>query len=216
MTVSISRKKWSRFSLSFFAALVLTGCYSFGLEKLETPAQTFELKACEGGAHPLRYQDPRFQLQLRYQGEAPALATAQNLFGRTTRFVVPYTRQTLLFELEIENTSAEVLRFSPEQMRLMFPNTQKQLAPLNLNAFKQFWPAAGVWSAETLLDRAAALGEVTRTLWGATPILPQAKQSGFLAFPRFELQKGEKIELEFLEGQESQNPRKISLCLIAN
>jgi hypothetical protein len=97
---------------------------------------------------------------------------------------------------------------------LVLPSSQV-LTPFPLVYFKQRWPAGAVNSPETMLDRAAALGEVTRTLFGAYPILPQAKQTGILPFPFFALEKGQRLELKLNGVQSGSESQDLSFCLQA-
>lgn len=215
MTVSSSRKKWFRLNSLLLCNSLLTACYSLGTEKLPDIPAPFQLKRCEletNTPEPLRLTWDTWSFELRFAGPAAALTTARTPWGWHQRYVIPYTRQTLLFELEVENKSLELLRLQPEQMRLHLPDG-RSLSPLVLSDLKRAWPAEAVWSQETLLDRAAALGEVTRTLFSARPVLQGGRRTGILPFPRFELRAGEQIRLEMPDPTQSE--KSLSVCFQA-
>ncbi len=218
MTAFISRKKWFKPALISSFVLLLSGCYSLGQEKIETEPASFRLIGCQQAAasqtEPLQLETEKFKFSLAFKGKAYPLPSSQNILGRTVRYVLPYTRQTLLFELTAENKQAAILKLQPEQVTLVLPSSQV-LTPFPLVYFKQRWPAGAVNSPETMLDRAAALGEVTRTLFGAYPILPQAKQTGILPFPFFALEKGQKLELKLNGVQYGSESQDLSFCLQA-
>lgn len=218
MTACISRKKWFKPALIGSFALLLSSCYSLGQEKIEIEPAPFRLVGCQQAAssqtEPLQLETEKFKFSLAFKGKAYPLSSSQNILGRTVRYVLPYTRQTLLFELTAENKQAAVLKLQPEQVALVLPSSQV-LTPFPLVYFKQRWPAAAVNSPETMLDRAAALGEVTRTLFGAYPILPQAKQTGIFPFPFFALEKGQRLELKLNGVQYGSESQDLSFCLQA-
>lgn len=225
MIAFISRKKWFNPALIGACFLSLSGCYSLGQDKIEAEAQPFRLQACSSAKETqaadsaqtgaLQLETEQFKLSLSFKGKAYPLPASQNIWGRTVRYVVPYTRHTLLLELEAENKQDAVLTLNPEQMTLSLPDSEQPLTPLPLAYFKQRWPAAAVHSQETMLDRAAALGEVTRTLFGAYPILPHAKQTGILPFPNFTLEKGQQIHLHLNRVQYGSVSQDLSFCLQA-
>lgn len=217
MIAFISRKKWFNPALISSFALLLSSCYSLGQEKIETDPAPFRLIGCQqtttAAASPLQIETDQFKLSLAFKGRAYPLPSSQNILGRTVRYVLPYTRQALLFELIAENKQTAVLKLQPEQISLHVPG--QVLPPFSLAYFKQRWPAGAVNSPETLLDRAAALGDVTRTLFGAYPILPQAKQTGILPFPIFALEKGQQLELKLNGVQYGSASQDLSFCLQA-
>jgi len=219
MIAFISRKKWFKPAYISSFVLLLSSCYSLGQEKIETEPAPFRLVGCQkegvSPADSLQQETEAFKLSLAFKGKAYPLPSSQNIFGRTVRYVLPYTRQTLLFELSAENKQGAVLKLQPENVALHLPGTAQTLAPFSLAYFKQRWPAGAVNSPETLLDRSAALGEITRTLFGAYPILPQAKQTGILPFPLFSLEKGQQVELRLNGIQIGSESQDLSFCLQA-
>jgi hypothetical protein len=215
MTDFISRKKWFKYSFLSTSLILLSSCYSLGLDSIPAEKEPFHLIACpQSASAPLRLESEAFDLNIVFKGFASPLASAQNILGRTVRYVVPYTRQTLLFELSAENKQDQILKIQPEKIALQLSDTQR-LQPLSLSYFKKRWPAGAVNSSDALLDRAAALGEVTRTLFTAYPVLPQAKQMGVLPFPVFDLEKGQQIVLRLNGVQYGSESQDLSFCFQA-
>lgn len=210
-------KKWFRLFCGGVSSFFLSACYSFslGMEKLPNIPAPFQLKPCQSQVESnksLHLDRDTWAFELRFVGSSPALSTARTLWGWHQRYVIPYTRRSLVFQLEVENKALDLLRLQPDQIRLHLPDGSYLLA-LALDDFKRAWPTEAVWSQETLLDRTAALTEVTRTLFSFRPILRGERRTGLVAFPRFELQTGEQLEFEISDPNQSE--QIVSVCFQA-
>ena len=208
MIASASKKKLFKSSVGLFL-LLCSGCALFQTELPPSETDSLILEPCKTEPAPPTHHQ-HWSLQLKYQGLSPSLVTARTPWGSPLRYLYPYTRQSRLFELTLENTGVTPLTIDPAQIRLR--RASQEQPPLGLNDFKRYWPGTGVSNAETMLDRAAAMGEVTRTLFGPESVLPGTAQKGFLAFPVFTLLPDEHIYLLIPTPKPLPNQDTLSFC----
>jgi hypothetical protein len=205
-----SKKKLFKLRFCAILGLLLNGCYLFQTELAHDPEVT-TLVPCSGQAvqtHGATVTTENWALSLTYKSTSTPLITARTPWGSPLRYVYPYPRQLRLFELSLENTSA-----SPIQIPVLhLQNGAQILTPLSLETLKQYWPATGVWSSETLLDRAAALGEITRTLFSDNPILPGTQRKGYFAFPTFTPRVNSPVQIVISGLKNSPDQVHLSFC----
>lgn len=183
MIANIFAPKWSKSACILILASACTSCSLLGTYEIDSPGKQYELKDCsQEQALQIMQNDIRWELS--YLGPAKALSTSKNLWGAHTRYVVPYSSQTDLYQLSIANFGSETLWLDPNQIELSGPQISQK--PLDLNFFKRIWPSGPVQSQNELMDRSLALSEVMRTLFVAGALQSKEKYVGILAFPRVE------------------------------
>lgn len=188
MSATVSRKKWFNRLLSVTACLGLAGCFSLGTPALpESPLNWQYRSTAPISTQELQITEQTIQslhLKVQYLGEAKPLATGYSVLGLITRYVVPYTHQTLLFQLDLENKGNQPIQVQPMHIQLeTSPETDPQ-KPLPLEYFKQTWPTQAVRTPEMLVDQSVAIGEVIRTLFTGQVLLPGRPLRGIVAFTK--------------------------------
>lgn len=199
-------KKSSERLLALGLLLSLQGCYALGLDSLPGDATEARVQACAGTQPVHTAADVRWEL-LAF-GAVPEVVTERNLLGRITRYVQPFTAHTAVFELSVENSSAETLWLQPDQMHLIYSGGPEKA--LDSRFFEALWPTAAVRSSQQMLDRSQAMAEVHRTLLRARPVLPGETYRGRLAFRRHPTApQALKIDAQQL----GQQPLSLQFCL---
>lgn len=200
-------KKWSKRLLALGLLLGLQGCYALGLDSLPGDAAAEAQLAVCTGTQPV-HTAANVRWELLAFGTVPEVVTERNLLGRITRYVQPFTAHTAVFELSIENSSAETLWLQPDQMYLIYSASPEKA--LDIRFFEALWPSAAVRSSQQMLDRSQAMAEVYRTLLRARPILPGETYRGRLAFRRH-LAAPQALKIE--AQQLGQQPLSLQFCL---
>lgn len=186
------RKKWYSPLAALAAASFLTSCFSLGVHSLPENPPAWEYQAVT----PLSPQEPQtteiksapVRIKVHYMGEAKPVATGYSAIGLITRYVVPYTHQTLLFQISLENQGQQPVQLQPIHIQLETTADATPLKPLPLAYFKQAWPTQAVRTPEMLVDQSIAVGEVIRTLFTGQTVLPGRTVSGTLAFLKPEIE----------------------------
>ena len=208
MIASASKKKLFKHSVGW-VVLLCSSCALFQTELPGDDPKSLMLEPCKIAASPLTHNQSWF-IQLKYQGISAPLVTARTPWGSPLRYLYPYMRQSQLFELTLENTGLTPLKIDPAQIKLRHASQEQQ--PLGLEDFKRYWPGARISNTETMLDRAAAMGEVTRTLFGREPILPGTVHKGLLVFTAFTPRSDEQIQILIPTPEPSLNKDFLSFC----
>lgn len=112
------------------------------------------------------------------------VATRYNFFGRISHYVTPYTHQTSIVRLRVENNSERYLTVATEAMELEVPNAQAPLRPLPLDYFKRHWPLYAVRNDGMVRDQSLAISHVIRTLFTSRTLRPGEQYEGLVPFPR--------------------------------
>ena len=184
MIANIFAPKWSKRASVLSLALLSTGCQLLGTYEIESQPAQYQLKNCSAD-EPLNPKQNNIQWHLSYLGPDKALSTAKNIWGAHTRYVVPYSRQTDLYELSVHNQGLETLWLDLSGIELS--GTQFSQKPLDMNFFKRLWPSGAVQNQNELIDRSLALAEIMRTLFVSGSLPSQSKYVGILAFPHTEV-----------------------------
>jgi hypothetical protein len=125
---------------------------------------------------------PNLDINLDWQGNAYPLETSKNLVGMPTRFVIPYTRNTILFKLNISNNSENYIKIDPSKIYLKTEGLDSPVNPLTIDYFKKKWPSFAVKNQEMLIDQSIAIGEVIRTIVRNDTILPNSTRDFYIPF----------------------------------
>lgn len=173
-------KKWSNLALFVCLLSGLQGCYRLGLDAVPDAVFDGQIQACTLEGFTQESDGLRWQLDA--MASSPALVTERNLWGRVTRYVLPFTDQTLLFELDVENTSSQILWLDPAQIQLLYADRIE--TALDVTFFERVWPVLAVEHAADMLDRSLAMAEVYRSLLRPRSLLPGERYRGRLAFRR--------------------------------
>ncbi|GIW22875.1 MAG: hypothetical protein KatS3mg068_1882 [Candidatus Sericytochromatia bacterium] len=120
-------------------------------------------------------------------GNAKPFVTSKNIIGRINRFVVPYTRNTTLINIEIDNNSDNDFIFEP--IRFLIKIDNNEINYLTLDYFKKKWPTSIVLTTEQLIDQSIAIGEVIRTIVKKKLINKKEKFSFIIPFEKISVNK---------------------------
>jgi len=174
-----------RFCLIVICIFLFSGCaFIFGTQELTLPDESIE-NCISTQPETKNSPNENVFITINYIGESRPLITARNIFGGIMRYVVPYTHETILFEINIENNSNSPISINNEDIILETQPSSTKQSPLNLNFFKEAWPSFSVSNDVVLLDRAEATSYVIRTIFYSTKLLPQTKIKKILPFMKW-------------------------------
>jgi hypothetical protein len=179
----------SRIIVVFVAGLLFNGC-AFGVSKLKVDYPdnlALVSEKPQDNSHPEKITlevEPGVKVSAEWMGNAYPVATARSIIGLTNRYVLPYTRLTSLFKMEIDNNSAKAIDFKTKNLKLSAPEAKYDANPLTIDFFMNRWPTFAVKSQEMLIDQSTAIGEIIRTILRDRVIEPNSSYQGILAFNR--------------------------------
>ena len=190
MILTVLNIKWFNLFFLIVISLGLSSCFNLlGTDKLaySNPISFFASSSKTPRDRQIaEINRSDIKISIRWVGNAPPLTTSRNALGRINRYVIPYTRETMLFQLTLENHSPSTLTLAPANIQLKTLPAQQKYSLLNLDYFKTQWPLEAVRTEEMVIDRSMAMGEVLRTLFTGQTLLPGRKRTSILAFPKWE------------------------------
>jgi hypothetical protein len=224
MTILMPRSANALFCCSLLT-LTLSACVSLGQKALpkgpETPqyalapcnAETADIAEAAdhpGPVAPFEIQGKQLPLQVR--------STAKTPWNTHLRYVYPYTKSTVQFEVSITHPLKTA---SPEKtvtlaeavsLKLSEPIESTELVQsLPFAYWERVWPASAARSDQELHDRSIAMGEVIKQRWQSRMLYPGETYTALVIFPSAVLsQSPQKLTFTY------QTPSKedtISLCL---
>lgn len=170
------------------SVLLLSSCFSLGQQALpEAPDRPqLTLGTCESVTPDaanagLKVQAKQLPLQV--------LSTAKTPWNTHLRYVYPFTRHTVQFEVEVHNEGTQVITLG-EHLALQFENNAPALQSLPFAFFEKAWPASAVRGAQQLHDRSMAMGEVVEHHWHQRQLFPGEHYLGWVSFPVEALAQG--------------------------
>jgi len=145
---------------------------SFGISKINEDNNFDYFSEC----------DKQENVKVLWIGNSRPFVTSKTILGRINRFVRPYTINTSLIELEINNDSSNDIIFEPLNFNISLDG--KKLEYLNIDYFKEKWPTSVISTTEQLIDQSIAIGEVIRTIVRKKLIDKNKKQSFIIPFEK--------------------------------
>lgn len=126
-------------------------------------------------------------IKISWIGNAKPFVTSKTIIGRINRFVTPYTKNTDLIEIEINNNSDNNIIFEP--LSFYINSDDKKIESLKLDYFKDKWPTSIILNTEHLIDQSIAIGEVIRTILRKKIIDKNNKYSFIIPFEKLNKNK---------------------------
>ncbi len=161
--------------------LLLSSCFSLGQQALpEAPERhQFTLGACESITPDAA--NAGFKVEAR-QLPLQVLSTAKTPWNTHLRYVYPFTRHTVQFEVEVHNEGTQAIALG-ERLTLQFENNAPAQQSLPFAFFEKVWPANAVQGPQQLHDHSMALGEVVDRHWHQRQLFPGEHYTGWASFP---------------------------------
>ena len=160
-------------------ALGLSACLSLGQKTLPEASDTpqYLLTACDSKTSALAIQGKQLPLQV--------LSTAKTPWNTHLRYVYPYTRNTVQFEVSITQSSEaskEIVTLAEET--LLYINENAAPTPsLSFAYWEKAWPTSAARNGQELHDRSMAMGEVIKQRWQARTLYPGETYTALAVFP---------------------------------
>ncbi len=198
--------------------LSLSACVSLGQKSLPEAPETpqYDLAHCGDENPMLPFEVQAKQLPLKI------LSTAKTPWNTHLRYVYPYTKNTVQFEVSITHplntTSPEktVTLTEAVSLQLSEPATEttepiEPVQSLPFSYWQKVWPAGAARSAQELHDRSIAMGEVIKQRWQSRTLYPGETYTGLVVFPSAVLaQAPQKLTFTY---QTASQEDTFSLCL---
>lgn len=159
--------------------LNLSACFSLGRKTLpEAPkSPQYTLTACDSEKAAFTIQGKQLPLQI--------LSTAKTPWDTHLRYVYPYTRNTVQFEISItqnSDVSKETLMLAEDV--LLYLNEESSPTPsLAFTYWEKAWPSSAARNGQELHDRSMAMGEIIKQRWQARTLYPGETYTALAVFP---------------------------------
>lgn len=217
MALFISRQTYA-LCFSGLLTLNLSACLSLGQKNLpENPeVPQYTLENCTNESAKSAFEVKAKQLPLR------VLSTAKTPWNTHLRYVYPYTKNTVQFEVSITHplnttspertvTLAETVSLQLSEPATETTETIEPVQSLPFSYWQRVWPAGAARSAQELHDRSIAMGEVIKQRWQSRMLYPGETYTALVIFPSAVLsQSPQKLTFTYQTASEEEI---FSLCL---
>lgn len=165
-----------RLGLCLTSLALLSACFSLGQKDLPAPPEhpLFTIAPCTSVEQPSPLKTEIKQRPLHI------LSTAKTPWDTHLRYVYPFTRHTVQFEVTVTNQGNQVISLEEEAL---LTGAGESIESLPLAFFEKAWPANAVQDAQQLHDRSMAMGEVIEHRWHTRQLFPGESYTGWLSFP---------------------------------
>lgn len=200
-----------------FITLSLSSCLSLGQKSLPEGPETpqYSLAPCRHASQDTAATSPTpFTIEAK-QLPLQVRSTAKTPWNTHLRYVYPYTKNTVQFEVSVSRAlatnSAEQTIGLAETVLLQSSSGGPPVASLPFSYWQKVWPANAARSAQELHDRSIAMGEVIQQRWQSRRLYAGESYTALVVFPLSVLsQSPEKLIFSYETASKAET---FSLCL---